>query len=104
PLAGGSGPSTGAGLVRAASLPGLGGTPPQTPLISNLLGTSGQAPVGAGAPGAGGPGLAPVAPGSGMGPMGAGHGNKGGGSTTRTALTAPAPLIQDLNEDEDDDW
>jgi PPE-repeat protein len=105
PLAGGSGPSTGAGLVRAASLPGLGGTSPQTPLISNLVGSTGSVPVGAGAPGAGGPGLAPVGPGSGMGgPMGAGHGKKGGGSTSKTGLTAPAPLIQDLNEDEDDDW
>ncbi|MGA5462438.1 PPE family protein [Mycobacterium sp. NPDC050041] len=103
PMAGGSGPSTGAGLVRAASLPGLGGTTPSTPLLSNLVGNT--LPVGAGAPGAGGPGLAPVgAGGGGMGPMGGGHGNKGAGSTTRTALSAPAPLIQDLNEDEDDDW
>jgi hypothetical protein len=36
--------------------------------------------------------------------MGGAQGAKGSGSTTRTALTAPAPLIQDLNEDEDDDW
>lgn len=37
PMLGGSGPSTGAGLVRAMSLPGAGGTAPRTPLLSNLL-------------------------------------------------------------------
>jgi hypothetical protein len=38
PLAGGSGASTGAGLVRAASLPGAGGTGARTPLMANLIG------------------------------------------------------------------
>ena len=38
PLAGGSGPGSGAGLVRAASLPGAGGTLARTPLMSSLIG------------------------------------------------------------------
>ena len=38
-----------------------------------------------------------------MGPMGMmGHGAKSGGS--KQGLTAPAPLAQDLGEDEEDDW
>ncbi|MGV0837145.1 PPE family protein [Mycolicibacterium thermoresistibile] len=107
PLAGGSGPSTGAGLVRAASLPGAGGTAPTTSLIANLLGQGGGAgatPVAAGAAAGGsGAGLAPVG-GGGMGaPMGAmGQNSKSGGS--KAGLKAPAPLVQDLNEEEGDDW
>ena len=38
PLAGGSGPGSGAGLVRAASLPGAGGTLARTPLMASLIG------------------------------------------------------------------
>jgi PPE-repeat protein len=111
PLAGGSGASSGAGLVRAASLPGMGGTTARTPLMSSLVAqpvepspspvaiapgaaaggsTAGSAPVGAG--------------GAGGGPMGAaGHGSKGGGGS-KTGLLAPTLLPQDLGEDEDDDW
>ncbi len=106
PLAGGSGPATGAGLVRAASLPGLGGTSPTTSLISNLLGhqnpTAAPAPTGAVAGGAG-TGPAPIG-GGGMGaPMAAmGQNQKSGGS--KSGLKAPAPLVQDLSEDEGDDW
>src|SRR4029077_11349651 len=37
PLAGGSGAGSGAGLVRAASLPGAGGTSSRTPLMSKLV-------------------------------------------------------------------
>lgn len=112
PLAGGSGASSGAGLVRAASLPGAGGSGARTPLMSNLVGKNLEteaAPVavGAGATGAAVGGLAPVGSGSGgaggMGPMhAAGHGTKSGGS--KSGLTAPAPLAHDLGEDEDDDW
>jgi PPE-repeat protein len=106
PLAGGSGAGAGAGLVRAASLPGAGGTAARTPLMSNLVG-GGTSPVSV-APGAaaGGSaaGLAPVgAAGGGGGPMGAmGHGTKSGGS--KQGLTAPSPLRYDLAEDEEDDW
>jgi hypothetical protein len=39
PLAGGSGAGGGSGMVKAASLPGSGGTPLQTPQMSNLVGT-----------------------------------------------------------------
>lgn len=105
PLAGGSGPSTGSGLVRAASLPGAGGTPPMTSLIANLIGQGG---AGTASPATGavanttGAGAAPI--GGGMGaPMGAmGQSGRSGGS--KTGLKAPAPLIQDLDEDEGDDW
>jgi PPE-repeat protein len=111
PLAGGSGAGSGAGLVRAASLPGAGGTSARTPLLSNLIG-KGMEPsmspvaVGAGAgAGAMGAGLAPVGAGggAGMGPMGqVGQRSKSGGS--KQGLTAPAPLPHDLGEDEEDDW
>ncbi|PWQ88240.1 PPE family protein, partial [Enterococcus faecium] len=37
PAIGGSGPATGAGLIRAASLPGAGGSAPQTPLMAGLV-------------------------------------------------------------------
>lgn len=107
PLAGGSGAGSGAGLVRAASLPGAGGTAARTPLMSKLVGGGETAPVSV-APGAaaGGSaaGLAPVgSAGGGAGPMGAmGHGAKSGGS--KQGLTAPSPLPYDLAEDEEDDW
>ncbi|MDT5129050.1 MAG: hypothetical protein QOH54_4694 [Mycobacterium sp.] len=108
PLAGGSGAMSGAGLVRAASLPGASGSAARTPLMSNLVAqpvverpsvpplamTPGAAAGGSGA------GAAPV----GGGPMGAaGHGSKGGGGS-KTGLRAPTVLPQDLGEDEDDDW
>jgi PPE-repeat protein len=110
PLAGGSGAGYGAGLVRAASLPGAGGTAARTPLMSKLVGadiepTVSPVSVAAGAAaGAGTAGLAPVgAGGGGMGPMGhMGHGEKSGGS--KQGLTAPSPLAYDLAEDEEDDW
>ncbi|BCI50788.1 PPE family protein [Mycolicibacterium litorale] len=108
PLAGGSGASAGAGLVRAASLPGAGGTSARTPLMANLIGDKVEAaPVAVGAGAAAGAtvgGLAPVGgAGGGMGPMGmAGQNAKSGGS--KPGLTAPAPLVHDLDEDEGDDW
>lgn len=111
PLAGGTGASSGAGLVRAASLPGAGGTGSSTPLMSNLVGNktdAAVAPVSAATGAAAGAGtsggLAPVGGGGGgMGPMGAmGQGAKSGGS--KNGLTAPTPLNQDLGEDEEDDW
>ncbi|MBJ7340415.1 MAG: PPE family protein [Mycolicibacterium sp.] len=102
PLAGGTGASSGAGLVRAASLPGMGGTSTRSPLMSSLVGPSTTPASGApgAAAGAGGPGLAPVG-GGGGGPMGAmGQHGKSGGS--RPGLKAPSPLP--LDEDDDDDW
>lgn len=110
PLLGGSGAGSGAGLVRAASLPGAGGTGTRTPLMSKLVGaeiepTMSPVSVAAGAAaGATAAGLAPVGSGgAGMGPMGGmGHGTKSGGS--KQGLTAPSPLPYDLAEDEEDDW
>jgi PPE-repeat protein len=106
PLAGGMGASSGAGLVRAASLPGLGGSSPRSPLMSTLVGVKEGAispPVSGASGGAGAGGLAPV--GGGGGPMGAtgqnGKNGKGGGS--RAGLTAPSPL-PNPDEDDDDDW
>ncbi len=105
PLVGGSGATSGAGLVRAASLPGAGGTMARTPLMAELIGqpSSGAGGPGAAAGGSGG-GLAPVgAAGGGGAPMGhMGQRVSSGGS--KHGLTAPRVLPQDLGEDEDDDW
>lgn len=105
PLAGGSGAGSGAGLVRAASLPGAGGTAARTPLLANLIGETKPVAVAPGAAAGGsGMGLAPVgAGGSGAGPMG-GMGQRGKSGGSKTGLTAPRVLPQDLGEDEDDDW
>ena len=107
PLAGGSGAGTGAGLVRAASLPGMGGSAPSTPLMSNLVGSpessaaSAKAGAAGAAAGAGGAGPAPV---GGGGPMGgAGQHGKNSGSGSRPGMKAPTPLPTDTDED-DDDW
>jgi PPE-repeat protein len=111
PLAGGSGASSGAGLVRAASLPGMGGSAARTPLMSSLVAqpiepsVSPVAMVPGAAAGGSSAGSAPVgAGGAGGGPMGAaGHGRKGG-SGAKTGLLPPTLLPQDLGEDEVDDW
>jgi PPE-repeat protein len=106
PLAGGSGAASGAGLVRAASLPGAGGLSSRTSLLAELVGQQGQVtPTGmaGAAAGAGGAGLAPVgAGGGGMGGMG--HmGQRGTSGGSREGLVAPAPLDHDFDDD-DDDW
>jgi PPE-repeat protein len=103
PLVGGSGASSGAGLVRAASVPGAGGTMARTPMMANLIGNTETSPkplVGAGA----GPntvGLAPVGSGAGNPGM-MGHNKKDGGS--RPGLQTPSLLPYDTAEDEEDDW
>lgn len=114
PLAGGSGPSSGAGMVKAAGLPGgSGGGSPQTPLLSKMVG-GGTAPVSvdAGASAAVIGGVAPVAAanaaggmGGGMGMMGGGQRAGGGGGTT-SGLSVPAPLEHELGDGDDDydDW
>ncbi len=112
PLAGGGGAGGGAGMVRAASLPGSGGVPSQTPLMANLVGSKpvSTAPAeGAIAGSSVAGGVAPVAAGAGMGGMG-GMGPVMGGARgesggTTAALAVPAPLDHDLDEDDnDDDW
>ncbi|KUH94430.1 PPE family protein [Mycobacterium sp. IS-3022] len=107
PAIGGNGPTSGAGLVRAASLPGAGGTAIRTPLMANLIGLQDGSPVSVSpgaAAGAAAAGLAPVGAGMGTGgPMGMlGQRSKGGGS--KSGRTAPSPLPQQLDEDEEDDW
>lgn len=107
PLAGGAGPAAGAGLVRAASLPGAGGTLASTPLMNSLVAQPSATPATGAAAGGTGAGLAPVGAGAGGGggPMGAGGkaGKRGG---NRQSLAAPSQLAHDLGEDEedDDDW
>jgi PPE-repeat protein len=105
PLAGGSGAASGAGLVRAASLPGAGGTAARTPLMSSLIGDMKSVATAPGAAaGASVGGLAPVgAGGGGMGPAHA-MGQRGTSGGNKQGLTAPSVLPQDLGEDEDDDW
>lgn len=105
PLAGGSGATSGAGLVRAASLPGAGGTMARTPLMADLIGqpSTMSGAAGAAAGGSGG-GFAPVgAPGGGAGPMSQ-MGQRASSGGSKSGLTAPRVLPQDLGEDEDDDW
>jgi hypothetical protein len=112
PLAGGSGAGGGSGLVKAASLPGSGGTPLQTAQMSNLVGTKSvsTAPAeGAAAGSTATGGVAPAAAGAGMGGMGgmAPHmGQRGESGGTATGLAVPAPLEHDLSEGDydDDDW
>lgn len=105
PLLGGSGPASGSGLVRAASLPGAGGTPSRTPLLSSLLGISGEAkPVFSGAAGGGTGGLAPVGAGGGGAPMAGAHGNKGKSEAKKDALVTPTALTYNDDDEDDDDW
>ncbi|WP_066899945.1 hypothetical protein [Mycolicibacterium houstonense] len=113
PLAGGSGPGSGSGMVKAAGLPGgPGGGSPQTPLMSNLVGGN-TAPVSVdpGANGAVMAGVAPVAAANaaGMGggaPMGMMGQRGGSGGGTTSGLAVPAPLEHELGDgdDEYDDW
>jgi hypothetical protein len=111
PLAGGSGAGGGSGMVRSASLPGSGGSPLQTPQMSNLVGTksvsaapaegamAGSTATGGVAPMAGGAGMAGM---GGMAPMMGQRGESGG---TGASLAVPAPLEHDLDEgDYDDEW
>jgi PPE-repeat protein len=103
PLVGGSGASSGAGLVRAASVPGAGGSRARTPMMANLIGNTDTSPkplVGAGV-GDNTAGLAPVGWGGGNPGM-MGHNKKDGSS--RPGLQAPSLLPYDTDEDEGDDW
>jgi hypothetical protein len=111
PAAGGSGARAGAGLGRGGSVPGAGGSSPRTPLMAKLVGrnttvTPASVEEGAVAGKTTIAGTAPVNAGGtgGMGGAGmAGHREPSGGS--RTSLAVPAPLDQDLAEDDvDEDW
>ncbi|OBK26686.1 hypothetical protein A5634_24635 [Mycobacterium asiaticum] len=101
PLAGGSGASVGAGLLRGEALPGAGGTLARTPLMTGLIDKpAGPAMMPAAAAGesVAGSGAAPV---GGAGAMG--QGAQAGGSS-RTALVAPAATAQETEEHEEDLW
>jgi hypothetical protein len=108
PLTGGSGAGGGSGMVRAASLPGSGGSPLQTPQMANLVGAkpvstapAEGATAGSGAVG----GVAPMAAGAGMGGMAPMMGQRGESGGTVASLAVPAPLEHDLDQgDDDDDW
>lgn len=112
PMTGGSGAGMGAGLVRAASLPGAGGSAPRTALLAKMLETP-EVPKPAGAAG---PTMATTsAP---VGGAGGGSGAGGAGapvntpqrrntktdSETKEALATPVVLLQDSGEDDGDDW
>jgi PPE-repeat protein len=109
PLAGGSGPSVGAGMLRADSLPGAGGSPPRTALLADFLGRSD--PAAAPTPAASsGSAAGSSATGSGAAPLGA-MGAGGQSSSTRSAPAIAQPLgREDDDEDEgqdqsdEDDW
>lgn len=99
PLAGGSGASVGAGLLRGDALPGAGGTLARTPLMTGLI----DKPVG--------PAMMPAAAAGetatgGAAPVGAGAMGQGAGSggSSRPGLAAPAPLAQEREEQEEDLW
>jgi hypothetical protein len=107
PLAGGSGAGGGSGMTRAASLPGSGGAPLQTPQMANLVGTksvSTAPPEGAAAGSTATGGVAPMAAGAGMGGMAPMMGQRGESGGTSASLAVPAPLDHDLDEGDDDDW
>jgi PPE-repeat protein len=102
PLAGGTGPASGAGLMRAESLPGAGGSLARTPLMANLLDKPGPSMMPAAATGAG----AGTSAAGGAAPIGAGALGQGGhsGSATRSGLVAPAPLAQEPDENDFEAW
>ncbi len=104
PLAGGTGPSAGSGLLRGESLPGAGGSLARTPLMAELL----ERPIG--------PSMTPAAAAAGAGagssatggaaPLGAGAMGQGAqaGGASRAGLVAPAPLRQEHDENDLADW
>lgn len=105
PLAGGSGAGGGGGMTKAASVPGSGGLPAQTSMMGNLVGTAPTTAAAVGAGGGGVAGLAPVGAGVGGGGMGMmpNRGTEGGGGTA-ASLAPPPDLDYDLDEDTDDEW
>jgi PPE-repeat protein len=99
PLAGGSGASVGAGLLRGDALPGAGGTLTRTPLMAGLIDKPAAmqpAAVGAGAGGSASGGAAP------LGAMG--QGAQGAGAGSRPGLAVPAPLGQEVDENDEEGW
>lgn len=103
PLAGGTGPSVGMGLMRSEALPGAGGTAPRTSMMSQLIDKPSQtlAPAGAGAGSSATGGAAPV----GMGGSAAQS-----AAASRPGLAAAPTLLarpdegDDIDFDHEDDW
>ncbi len=110
PLAGGSGPSVGAGMLRADSLPGAGGSPPRTPLLAEFLGRSDPATAPTPSAGSAAGGAAgSSAMGSGAAPLGAmGAGAQSSGTRSAPAIAMPLGREDDEDDDQDpsdeDDW
>ena len=108
PLAGGSGAGGGSGMVLAASLPGSGGIPLQTPQMANLTGTKSVSTApqeGAMAGSSATGGVAPTGAGSGVGGMAPMMGQRGESGGTSASLAVPSPIGYELDEgDDDDDW
>ena len=101
PLAGGSGASLGSGLIRGDALPGAGGTVARTPLMANLIDRPASVMPAAVSPGATGGTTAA----SGSAPVGAmGQGGQFAGASSRPGLAAPAPLTQEPDEGDHDQW
>ncbi|OMC15298.1 PPE family protein [Mycobacterium sp. SP-6446] len=103
PLAGGSGPSVGMGLMHSEALPGSGGTAARTSVMSQLIDKPAPAVTPAGA-GAGSSAVGGAAP---MGMAGAGAAQSGASSRPGLAastLLAPHPDDIDVDLDHEDDW
>jgi len=109
PLAGGSGPSVGAGMLLADSLPGAGGSPPRTPLLAEFLGRSDPAAAPAPAAATGGA-AGSSAMGSGAAPLGAmGAGGQSSGTRSAPAIAQPLGREDDAEDEgqdpsDGDDW
>ncbi len=111
PLAGGSGPAKGTGLLRAGELPGAGGESTRTPMLTNMIDkyAPAVAPAAAGAINAGAGAVATAAGasagGSGVGgaPMGmAGHGAASSASAaSRPGMVVPMMLADEPGESAD---
>jgi PPE-repeat protein len=103
PLAGGSGPGIGMGLMHAEALPGQAGTSPRTSMMSQLIDKPGSGAASAGA-GAGSSAMGGAAP---MGAMGQGSQF---GAAAKPGLPVPATLAEQSDEqephdvDDGDDW
>lgn len=101
PLAGGTGPSVGLGLMHSEALPGAGGTSARTSMMSQLIEKpSAAAPLASAGAGSSATG--------GAAPIGAAGPGAGAGGAARPGLATPAALTAEHHDDEpyehDDDW
>ncbi|MDC8996701.1 PPE family protein [Mycobacterium marinum] len=98
PLAGGSGPSVGAGLIRADSMPGSAGLLARTSLMAQLVDkpTAAMAPAPASAAPSATAGTAP------LGPMG--HSAPAGSGSPRPRLATRTLVLPELDETDPHGW